>query len=342
MNIRMWPPYKCQVDPADISGTSAVVPSEIPRRLVARDPQPVSPSVTIDGEPSVATVALQIDFIRDEFDRRLATDDPPIDFAFSLANSLIGRVRVLTRSPFLKPIDKYANPWRVMFSNDDGSELAADPERHRARFATSKTLQVTAVAQDLWQSLEQLPSTYQPPAWDKLLLDAFGLLPETGPALVLGFTALETRMSAALDELAVLVGLNRDLWRWINNRSQHWMEPSTTDQFDGLLKALTGRSLKDEGRLWEGFQNLRSARNSFVHGGVAAIGKGDEVTLAKATKLLQLATATVEWLEELLPIASRRPRAPREAKVNLTQAIIAPMSSDAAPTPPAQTEESGQ
>jgi hypothetical protein len=98
--------------------------------------------------------------------------------------------------------------------------------------------------------------------------------------MVLASTALETRISAALDELVQLVGLNAELWEWINHRSQFWMEPSTGDQFGILLKTLTGRSLKDDGILWEAFQNIRTARNSFAHEGVAILG-GTELSVPK-------------------------------------------------------------
>src|SRR5262249_10800817 len=78
----------------------------------------------------------------------------------------------------------------------------------------------------------------------------------------------------------------------------------------GDLEVFTGKSLKRDRKLWEAFQNLRSARNSFSHGGKAVIGKGasaKEVTPEKAAELVGAANAIVDWCETLLPAAVRRP-----------------------------------
>jgi hypothetical protein len=84
---------------------------------------------------------------------------------------------------------------------------------------------------------------------------------------VLGFTALEVRIEAALNELARLFGVRPDVWEWLNDRGDYRKEPSTVEQFDSLLKSVTGRTLKEDNRLWEAFQNLRKARNAFAHDG---------------------------------------------------------------------------
>jgi len=68
-----------------------------------------------------------------------------------------------------------------------------------------------------------------------------------------------------------------------------------------------GRSLKEEPVLWEGYRNLRAARNSFAHAGRAVIGT-TEVSLEKAKDLLAKANSIVDWLEPSLPADFQWPR----------------------------------
>jgi hypothetical protein len=91
------------------------------------------------------------------------------------------------------------------------------------------------------------------------------LLPEVGPALVLAVTALETLISATLNQLASSANLPSGLWEWINNRGDYRKEPSVEEQFDVLLRVLAGKSLRNQSDLWRGFKDLKEARNSFVH-----------------------------------------------------------------------------
>jgi hypothetical protein len=92
-----------------------------------------------------------------------------------------------------------------------------------------------------------------------LLLDAVGLLPDIGPALVLAATSLETLITDALDELSAgASAVPQSLWMWINDRGDYRKEPSVLEQYDALSKVFTGRSLRDEIELWEA---------PFVHGG---------------------------------------------------------------------------
>ena len=118
---------------------------------------------------------------------------------------------------------------------------------------------------------------------DELLLDAYALPPQVGPAVVLAHTAVETRVAQTTDRNAILTGLNAELWSWLTVRS-------TAEQLDRLAKALTGKSLKDDRRLWEGFQHLREALekqgNKFVHEGKApSAAHGLQSTAAKRQNL---------------------------------------------------------
>jgi hypothetical protein len=79
-----------------------------------------------------------------------------------------------------------------------------------------------------------------------------------------------------------------------------------TDLFDSLLLAVARRSLKEDNRLWEGFQNLRRTRNTFVHEGKAIIG-GAPVDVVEAARLIGIAREILDWVDQLLPGAHRRP-----------------------------------
>jgi hypothetical protein len=65
--------------------------------------------------------------------------------------------------------------------------------------------------------------------------------------------------------------------------------------------------LKDNAELWEASQNIRTARNEYVHSGVARIGS-DIVTPSRAGTLLQKAREILDWIEAQLPAERRRPR----------------------------------
>jgi hypothetical protein len=159
----------------------------------------------------------------------------------------------------------------------------------------------------------------------ELLLDAMGLLPRVGPSLVLAATALETRIAEVLDLLEGRNPLPGGLWQWINDRGDYRKEPSTAEQFDVLLRVMSGRSLKDDAGLWEAFQNLRDARNSFVHEGVARIGKRPEaVTVDAAGTLIQQCWRILEWLDEFVPVERRVLLPEIMAQVEFARVAIAP------------------
>jgi hypothetical protein len=96
------------------------------------------------------------------------------------------------------------------------------------------------------------------------------------------------------------------LWHYINNRGDYQKDPSVKEEYDVLLRALTGRSLKEEPVLWEAFCNLRGARNALVHGGTLTIG-GRPITRNQAYELVGRAKEIALWVESLLPGSARRP-----------------------------------
>ena len=186
-----------------------------------------------------------------------------------------------------------------------------------------------ALSPALWTAAaEQLPPDFEPPAWQSLLLDAAKLLPEVGSPLVLAYTAIEVRIATALDYLADAGAFDRGLWEWLKSRGGDFRkEPSVAEQLSDLMQALGGRSLKNDVRLWEGYQNLRKARNSFVHEGRAVIGD-KAVSKTRALELIGLATEIVDWIEAALPEAQRQPPVRQWARVELRALLQAPPGID--------------
>jgi hypothetical protein len=125
-------------------------------------------------------------------------------------------------------------------------------------------------------------------------------MPSIGPALVLAATALEVFISRVLDRLAPTKVVPPELWHWINERDNRLKEPALEEQYDVLMKFLTGHSLKDEPLLWEAFKNLKDARNAFVHEGIAKIGR-IPVSTETANKLIASASNIIEKTREWLP-----------------------------------------
>jgi hypothetical protein len=229
---------------------------------------------------------------------------PPEQVRFLNGQSrVLDRLRFVTRGFRVKPLDVPHTTWRITYLNNDETELSKEEGLVRGRGAIGFHLHWTAVTSQVWDDIHQLPPDYVSPAWDTLLLDAANLLPEIGPPVVLAATALEVFISYILNELAERSTVPRELWTWINNRGDGigWLrEPTVEEQFDMLLHVLLGISLKENNRLWEAFRHLRQARNSFVHGGRARIGK-QVLTAEDAQRLIPAAVEIIRFIRDRLP-----------------------------------------
>jgi hypothetical protein len=262
----------------------------------------------MEDAPTIPANALQIDFEREDFrrERTDTTTDPSIETMFSVVNSVLERLRVLTDAGHLKPMVPNETTWRVTYLDETGKELPEEPTKYRMVGRVAFKIQAVAFGESTWRDVAALAPNYAMPAWHRLLLDAVDALPDVGPTVVLAAAAIETRIETALDALAALSDLPTGLWSFINTRDQYWREPSVADQLDALLKALSGSSLKDQPKLWEAAKNLRDARNSLVHTGVAMIGTRP-VERDDASKLVGFAGDVIRWIEALLPESERKP-----------------------------------
>jgi hypothetical protein len=258
--------------------------------------------IRIDGVPAFQADALRIDFHKESFDRsKDSTCDPPQDVIRRSINSFILRLRHVAHAAAVRPLDYPAVTWRIRYLNDDETELEPDERLVRGRGALHFSLSWIALTKRVWEDVHELAPDYEPPPWEELLLDAQSDLPRVGPAVVLASTALEVFISHALDGLAARSPVPAALWSWINQRGGDYLrEPTVEEQYDGLLMFFTGHSLKTEAKLWESFRNLKTARNSFVHEGIAKIG-GAQVSIETARKLVVSASEIVAKVREWLP-----------------------------------------
>jgi hypothetical protein len=257
--------------------------------------------ITIDGVTAFQADALRIDFRKESFDRRAGTHiDPPEDVIDRAINFFLTRLRHVARAGQVRPIRFPLVTWRMRYLNDDESEFKEEAGLVRGRGTKSFSFSFIALTNKIWTDVFSLPPDYEPPPWESLLLDATVEMPSIGPALVLAATALEVFISRVLDRLAPTKVVPPELWHWINERGNRLKEPALEEQYDVLMKFLTGHSLKDEPLLWEAFKNLKDARNAFVHEGIAKIGQ-TPVSTETANKLIASASNIIAKIREWLP-----------------------------------------
>jgi hypothetical protein len=323
LRIRVFPPYKSQVDLRALSPNWPQPASDIPRSLDPDEETTPLGTITINGAPAVLANALQLD-VHGSFDRSTASDDPPTELALQVANELIAGLRLLGQAGYVRPLSAHG-VWRMTDLEDDETIVAVEEGKYRRRVSTQLRTKFIALSPPLWEQVQQLEHPLPRAPWNDLLFDAFELHEQVGPALVLAAAAVETRLETALDILASTTGANPELWEWINDRGDYRKEPSVGERADKLLHALIGKSLKDEAHLWTAFQHLREARNSFVHEGVAVLGKTREpVGPDRTLELLHAANQILTWIEDQLEAQHRRAALTDQPNVEITQVMITP------------------
>ena len=270
----------------------------------------------INDKSGIQANILRVDFIKESFDRRSGIDcDPPYELIRRTINHFLRKLRFVTRGFMIKEIDFPRVSWRIQYLNDDETELEHLEGMVRFRGARAFQFSWTALTPEIWNDIYSLPVDYSPPEWDNLYLDAVAALPDVGPAIVLAATSLETFIAYILDVLVKKTTVPPDLWQWINSRD--WLKaPTPTEQYDVLLRILLGVSLKDDPTLWEAFQNIKNARNSFVHEGVAQIG-GKPITDTDARKLVQSVAKITKFIKLKMPSEFQWPEFEHTANVEM-------------------------
>lgn len=309
------PPMQAQIYRGDEAMTSGVAIRTVLERLAPQVPPFVANTVLVNGENAYPANLFEIHVRRDAFDRRPRNPSNPlagdtlVEEFFAVANQCLHSIRRIVSTPVVKPIWPVTTFWRIDFLADDGEPLPEDRANVRRRMLAPTRWQACGLTREAWQKAHSTVDNPHRP-WETLILDAEAILPEVGPAVVLAAAALETLITIALDELASTTAVPPDLWDWINDRGDYRKEPSVVERYDILLRMIAGVSLKDDPALWEAFDQLRAARNSFAHRGVATIGKRrpEPLTPQKADELIKTAKQIVLRVETLLPASARTER----------------------------------
>jgi hypothetical protein len=315
--------------------------NEIAENIKPLYPPVASQDTLLNGKEMLRCNLLQIDLKKDVFNRTIGqTDNVPLEMAFEIANSFLLRLRTVTQAAYVKPLDADPAPWLLEFLSDDEKPLEPEPGKFRKKNGAFFKVRASALTEGIWEKINSLPLGFKPAAYDRLLLDAEAMLSDLGPAIVLAFSALETLIPATLRALVQQTNANSELWEWIQSRNDDYnKEPSVSEEFDVLLKALSGVSLKDNQHLWQAFQNLRSARNNFVHNGVLGIGKEGKIALSKSDvwELIGKAKEIVSFVENLLPEDLRRPIGMGKFEWSHTHSIVKPVLSSTAESPKSES-----
>ncbi len=269
-----------------------------------------SPYVRINDTETRAADLFTVDFMADSFDRSTGNSlerDGLVSDTFAAINRWLTTYRNLMGATWVRTVTPMTCSWRLSYLNNDETELPKEDGLIKGTLGVfMRIANVGGLADEGWEAIGALQPGYQPFRWDELLVDATELLPAVGPSLLLAYTALEIRISDAADVLAADAKVHDEIWGWFTVRRPFIVQPSTEELAKAIFKVLAGKSLADEQHLWRTFVDLRKARNSFAHEGVAVDTQGNVVTPEKAAQLVSGAREVLDWIEALLPEKHRR------------------------------------
>jgi hypothetical protein len=302
--VLIYPPFKILIPKEEqfkvysIKESDYIIRFYPPGRDSNFNYEPESKTITMDKKDAFLANFIQIDFCKDDFNRNGDTFDPPLEKINKALNFFLIRLKRATSSPIIHSLQINSYRVGITYFDDNGIELNGVTQKFRDRVEFKHII----LNKDLWNDTFSLQSDFTSQHWTNLLLDAYDELPDIGPAVVLAFTALEIFISDILNQLATPEKIPPEFWEWINKRSNWQQEPSIEEQYDILLKYFTGHTLKDD-KLWQTFQNLRTARNIFVHEGIARISKKSQKPLEynEALDLINLANEIPLKIREWLP-----------------------------------------
>lgn len=289
---------------------------DVPTKCDKPSPLKTSDKILINNKPSFQADAVTIVFKKDAFERRNESPiDPPEQLIQKTLHSFLSRLRYVAQAPQLKIPDFPDCSWILEYLNNDGSCLEQTEGLRRGIAHRKFEFTYFAIDASLWDSVFSLPNDFKTPAWHALIMDSRAALPHVGTSIVLAASALEVFIAELLDNLVRHTSIPGPLWEWVNDRGNWQKEPSVEEQFDVLLKIMTGRSLKEEGLLWEGFRNLKATRNAFVHSGVAKLGN-KYVSPPDALQLIGRAEEIIKKIREWIPEDCQWPVYTHEIKVD--------------------------
>ncbi len=276
----------------------------------------------INETPSFCANMLRIYFKSDSFDRSMDVEcDPPYPLIARTINQFLSKLRFVTGNSNIHPIDFPHAAWRLSYFNDDESKLPREKGLVGGHFSRGLSFSYTAMNSDVWEDIWKLPLDYVVPAWESLLFDAQRSAPEVGATIVLAAAALKAFISYVLNELSSDSTVPGQLWEWITQRQIRYKEPSIEEEFDILLKSLSGTSLKDNPELWEAFRNIEQARDSFVRDGIAQIGL-NPVSPDDVRRLLQSTAEIISFIKDKLPESLHWPQYDHSLKITVAKPVL--------------------
>lgn len=272
--------------------------------------------VTVEGEPGVTATMLHIEFQKETLDLR-SGKEPPMDLMQEIVGSLLYRLRHVMRSPQVKGPEHGLGNARIEYLNDDGTELKPGKGLPRARMSRALKFSWVAVTPKIWEEVNNLPIDYKAQLWDDLLIEAKGETARAGLALVLSCTALEVLIETILSRFTPEKDSAASEWaKKIRNKNP-------AEQYSKLLKTVSGHSLEEESKLWQGLNDLVDARNNFVHEGVAVFGKNRiEVDAKKTSEFIEITEKIVEKIRSWVPEEMRWKVFSHAADVKVTMMLL--------------------
>ena len=203
--------------------------------------------IRIDGAKTIQCDLIHVDFLRADFDRKAGPHcDPPLTVIKEVLDFYVLRLRYVTKAAHIHSLDFPNTSWKISYLNDDESEPPKICGLVRGRGGVAFSMSCVAITAKIWDDIHKLPENYEPQPWESLLLEATAPGLAVGNAVVLAATALEVFISYVLDGLQKRSETPKEIWDWVNNRSDWRKEPSVEEQFDVLLKIFSGHSLKEE------------------------------------------------------------------------------------------------
>lgn len=264
--------------------------------------------IKIDDQEAFGADTLVIEFQKSQFDRsKNILCDPPESFVEDIVNWFLNRVRLVSNATNIYPVNLSKDiPWELKYLTDEGQELPIEEHLCRGRYKQTREFSYAAVTTAIWDDVFNLPQNFEIPLWKTLLLDAGKILSDSGPAIVLAYSALEVFINEILNLMAANSKLSPQFWTWLKQdgpKGDYRKAPSTSDKFDMLLKELSGTSLKSNPMLWEKFKDIHSARNNFVHKGKLEIGRKNPkpINNAEIQELITYAYEIMNYIREFIP-----------------------------------------
>ena len=279
--------------------------NDIYRMLTPAATPRIYPFVRMDGRLVKHANLLQIDFIRDRFERASGSaEDPPRDTVEAVVTNVVERLRYVIGAPTIREFRLRDTFWTVRYLTDEGNELPEEKGLLRRRVNAPFKFTFTGLDASSWAGVTNLSFSFRPQLWERLYLDAQYLLPEVGPALTLAISAIET----AADEMI------RDRLKPDTQKAEKLIAGNRLGKrLDVVAKRITTNSLKDNPALWDAFDRLRRARNAAAHKGTPMLD-GVEVTEEVALQIILAVRPVLQWIESLMSPSLRSHRDPHEPK----------------------------